>query len=112
MSDKSNLEKFLQNFVAGEKDAAAEYLSQVIAAKTQRLVNEEKEKEEDDEDEKEKKEKEKKDADDKEHGESEKEMDKSKPAIKDGKVGDTKEEKPKKVDSKKGEGKQPSKKEE
>lgn len=45
MSDKSNLEKFLQNFVAGEKEAASEYLSQVLNSKVKRMVNEEDNKE-------------------------------------------------------------------
>lgn len=103
MSDKSNLEKFLQNFIAGEKEAASQYLSQVITAKTQRLVNE---------DSKEEKEKEKKDADDKKKSTPENEMDKTKPKIEDGDLGDTKAKPLKKVDAKKAEGKQPTKKEE
>lgn len=103
MSDKANLEKFLQNFVAGETEAAAEFLSTVITSKTQRMVNE---------DSKEEKEEEKKDADDKEKGTSEKEMDKTKPKVEDEDIGDTKSKPLKKVDAKKGEGKQKTKKEE
>jgi hypothetical protein len=102
MSDKRNLEKFLQHMIADDKEAAAEYIAQVITSKANRMVNEDK---------KEDAEEEKECSDDKKEGTPEKEMDKTKPAIKDGKEGDTKAKKLEKVDAKKGEGKQPTKKE-
>jgi hypothetical protein len=104
MSDKSNLEKFLMNFVAGETEAAKDLVAQVMSSKTKRLVNEG--------DKKEEKETEKKDADDKKKGASEKEMDKTKPKVEDENCGDTKGRVFKKVDAKKAEGKQKTNKEE
>lgn len=40
MNDKNNLEKFLRNFIADEKEASMNYLSQVLTAKMNRMVNE------------------------------------------------------------------------